>query len=359
MPRPRLLIALSLAGLSIPGLVFAGTVLSAHKYAWSNKVGYINFGNVIVDSSALSGYAWSSNAGWIKFNPSQGGVKNDGNGKLSGSAWGESLGWIDFGNVTISPSTGKFSGTATGNVVGTITFDCPSYCDVQTDWRPSSEPARPRVSQSIGGSVARFIIATDTPMTVMPIQTGSLTVVTTAGPAHINVPSGAVPDWTTFTITEEPLGGINTHLVPVNTSLVNEAFYTVTATDRQGNLIHHFDKPITITLPIPASLEGDSLGLYWRNETNGEWVQIPDAVFTKHAVTFSVTHLTMFAIFKTIATAIEHGMPKPSLPIPEVESKTVPVPQAEMDGRFWLIVFSAILVVALYEQWRGAKKRTE
>ena len=76
-------------------------------------MGYINFENVIVGDSALSGYAWSENAGWIKFNPSQGGVVNDGNGDLSGSAWGEKLGWMDFGNVTINTTTGKFSGTAT------------------------------------------------------------------------------------------------------------------------------------------------------------------------------------------------------------------------------------------------------
>jgi len=99
-------------------------------------VGYINFENVIVDNSTLSGYAWSENAGWIKFNPAQGGVTQDGNGNLSGSAWGERLGWIDFGNVAIDTANGQFSGTATGTLVGTITFDCPNYCDVRADWRP-------------------------------------------------------------------------------------------------------------------------------------------------------------------------------------------------------------------------------
>ena len=132
--------------------VSAGTVLSPHKYAWSNNVGYINFENVTVSDSALGGYAWSTNKGFIKFNPAQGGVFNDGTGNLSGSAWGEQLGWIDFDTVFISPSTGLFSGTATGALVGTITFDCPNYCDVETDWRPAtSSPTPPPTVISNGG----------------------------------------------------------------------------------------------------------------------------------------------------------------------------------------------------------------
>ncbi|MBI3633292.1 MAG: hypothetical protein HY226_03305 [Candidatus Vogelbacteria bacterium] len=79
----------------------AGTITSPHKYAWSNNIGYINFGGVTVNDKTLSGYAWSTNKGFIKFNPVQGGVFNDGAGKLSGFAWGEQLGWINFSNVVI------------------------------------------------------------------------------------------------------------------------------------------------------------------------------------------------------------------------------------------------------------------
>ena len=137
----------------------AGTISSAHRYAWSNNVGYINFENVIVSDSALSGYAWSMNSGWIKFNPAKGGVSNDGSGKLSGFAWGEGLGWIDFSLVTVSSTTGRFSGHATGEVVGIINFDCPNYCDVVTDWRgvPVTPPITPPV----------------TPPTPPPVTTGS------------------------------------------------------------------------------------------------------------------------------------------------------------------------------------------
>jgi len=152
MLKQKLAIFLCILGLFLPAYVSAGTVLSSHTYAWSNNVGYINFANVVVGDSTLSGSAWSANKGFIKFNPAQGGVQNNGTGNLSGSAWGEQLGWIDFDNVSINPSTGRFSGTATGTLVGTITFDCPTYCDVQTDWRQATAPVTPApVVASNGG----------------------------------------------------------------------------------------------------------------------------------------------------------------------------------------------------------------
>ena len=115
----------------------AANISATYKYAWSNNVGYINFENITVDDSGITGSAWSTNAGFIKFDSQNGGVSND-NGNLAGSAWGENLGWIDFDTVSIDTSTGKFSGTATGDNIGTLTFDCPTYCDVRTEWRPSS-----------------------------------------------------------------------------------------------------------------------------------------------------------------------------------------------------------------------------
>lgn len=120
--------------------IFAGHILETHKYAWSNNVGYINFSDVIVEDTALSGYAWSKTHGWIKFDPLNGGVLNNWSGQLSGYAWGESLGWIDFDGVVIDTLTGRFWGTATGTLIGTLTFDCPEYCDVRTDWRPAVPP---------------------------------------------------------------------------------------------------------------------------------------------------------------------------------------------------------------------------
>jgi hypothetical protein len=129
-------------GLGFFNFVFAsiedGTIDSTYKYAWSNNMGWINFGttngNVHVTSAALTGYAWSENYGWINLAPANSGVKNTTLGVLSGYAWGENTGWINFSGVSINYVTGVFSGTATGDTVGTITFSC-SNCRVVTDWR--------------------------------------------------------------------------------------------------------------------------------------------------------------------------------------------------------------------------------
>jgi len=138
--------------------VLAANITGSYKYAWSNNVGYINFENLTVGDSALSGHAWSTNKGWIKFDPTNGGVSNNGQGVLSGYAWGEQLGWINFSGVSINTSTGKFSGTATSDLIGTLTFDCPTYCDVRTDWRPVAQTP-PQTSGRGGG---RYIPPTPT-----------------------------------------------------------------------------------------------------------------------------------------------------------------------------------------------------
>lgn len=307
MARQRLVSIVVLTGLLLPvSRTFAGTVLDSYKYAWSNNVGYINFENVVVSDSALSGYAWSANAGWIKFNPAQGGVSNDGAGNLSGSAWGASLGWIDFSNVSIDPATGRFSGTATGSLVGTITFDCPNYCDVRTDWRHTA--VSPVVLSVKGGrtpassasvSEPEHVTSYDAPLAILPEQSGSVTQDTAAGQVVLEVPAGNVPNKTTFTITGESAGQTSWY-VPLDTmELVNNTLYTVSAKDKDGNAVYFFPRPITITLPVPVSLVGaKGLAVYWINETNRQWVLVPDAVFVDMHATFTVNHLTTFAIFK-------------------------------------------------------------
>ena len=117
----------------------AAPMTTDYYFAWSNNYGYVTFENVAVFDTETTGYAWSRNAGWINMNPVSGGVRNDGDGNLSGFAWGEQLGWIDFSGVSINSETGKFSGQATGDRVGTLTFDCPTHCDVRTDWRKATE----------------------------------------------------------------------------------------------------------------------------------------------------------------------------------------------------------------------------
>ncbi len=147
MSLKRTFIFIIFVGLFFPLALFAGNITGSYKYAWSDNFGYINFENLTVTDSALTGYAWSETAGWINFAPAKGGVTNDGSGDLSGYAWGEALGWIDFSNVSIDSSTGKFSGQATGDIVGTITFDC-SNCDIRTDWRVAEEEEEEETASS-------------------------------------------------------------------------------------------------------------------------------------------------------------------------------------------------------------------
>ncbi len=301
-------------------LVSAGTILSSYKYAWSNNAAYINFENVVVSDDQLSGFAWSANYGWIKFNPVQGGVVNDGTGNLSGSAWGEKLGWIDFDGVSINGSTGKFSGTATGALVGTINFDCPNYCDVRTDWRQATTPVASSGGGSGGGSgvsVSPPISVNNTPLVLLPQQSGTLIQDTLAGEVVLEVPQNTIPNKTTFIISVESLLESKNHLVVDGTTLVNGVFFDISAKDENGNDIHFFSTPITITLPMSLDLTREkNLAVYWLNETNWQWVLIPDAVFSDGKVTLTMSHLTKFAIFAT--KDLTTGMPAttiPSLPL--------------------------------------------
>ncbi len=334
----KLVIFIFIFGWFLPlSQVSAATVLSSHKYAWSDNVGYINFENVVVSESALSGYAWSANYGWIKFDPAQGGVVNNGNGDLSGSAWGESLGWIDFNGVSIDSSTGQFAGTATGEVVGTINFDCPNYCDVRTNWRKAvssgaasvalltTTPNSPRVDDPNTVPVNLPTKADDVvpvkvlnaPLIIAPTQSGTLTKDVPAGKVTIEVPAGSVLSQATFTVLDEVISPANRALISAGKDLVNGIFYDISAKDQDGNYIHTFKKNITISFPVPGNLQkGLNLGVYWFNVTNGAWVLIPDAVFANNKVTFQVNHLTRFAIFALPS----EGKKLPSLSITPITS---------------------------------------
>ena len=309
----------------------AGTILSTSKYAWSSHVGYINFENVIVSDTLLSGFAWSENTGWIKFNPTNGGVLNDGNGNLSGFAWGEGLGWIDFNNVSISTSTGKFSGVATGDIVGTINFDCPNYCDVRTDWSVSSYNSNVSAAVAVSSGVhsigsgpqinnkiLQHVNVLNNPLEIIPQQSGVLNWNTKIGDIIIDIPINSVSYKTIFVINEEVLDSDNLFLIQGKKDLINGSFYNISAVDEKGNPIHEFVKPIKITLPLSKKQIGvKGIKLYWLNEKNWDWVLIPDAIFMDDKVVFYVNHLTKFAIFanKDIDVVDKNNESSISLPL--------------------------------------------
>lgn len=138
---------------SLPSYVFAsaidGVIDTTYKYAWSEKLGWINFGtsqgNVHVLDGKLTGYAWNENTGWINLQVSSSTyVANNGEGTLSGYAWGEGIGYIDFTGVTID-SDGYFHGYASSTLAGQINFNCSttntcvsSNWKTKTDWVKNS-----------------------------------------------------------------------------------------------------------------------------------------------------------------------------------------------------------------------------
>lgn len=144
--------------------VQAASMSSAHKYAWGEKTGWINFnpthGNVVVTGTGMTGSAWNDIYGWINLHPTRGGVVNDGNGNLSGYAWGEQAGWINFNGVSID-SSGIFHGTASSDILGSISFNCArnnscgsSNFYVQGEWLAPASSASSESSSS-SSSIAR------------------------------------------------------------------------------------------------------------------------------------------------------------------------------------------------------------
>lgn len=76
--------------------------------------------------------------------------------------------------------------------------------------------------------------------------------------------------------------------------------FALTATDSNGNPIRKFTNNLNITfsgLPLPGNVSG--LGVYYYDEALLSWILVPDAIFDQAngLVSFSVDHLTNFAIF--------------------------------------------------------------
>ncbi len=132
---------------------FAGNIDSTFRWSWSENIGWIDFYNVTVSSSELTGTSTAVSIGDISLNCSNTNacgqsnfkVANSGYGTLSGWAWSENIGWISFCGSAASPSTwngttwvcpasptykvtintsGYFSGWAWSENIGWISFSC-------------------------------------------------------------------------------------------------------------------------------------------------------------------------------------------------------------------------------------------
>jgi len=403
-----------LTGLLLPTtFVFASNITGDYKYAWSNNVGYINFESVTVSDSALSGSAWSKNAGWIKFDPTNGGVSNNGQGVLSGYAWGEQLGWINFSGVSINTSTGKFSGTATSDLVGTLTFDCPTYCDVRTDWRsvaststptptptpsvtaatptpatvPASEPSPSipktktsivpgiskseptlKTSQSIRDQITEFyktigksepisradfnhVEGYNAPLVIEPNQTGILVwdfstpeMISAKQKQAVSIEVPRAVASSKITLFAER--AVADRLPSLDQANIFGVVFDITVKDNKGNRVRKFSAPLKITLIVPEGLAGrKDLGVYYLSDGANEWVLIPDVVFDNISVSFSVNHLTRFAIFALKPDVLtKDGVLPATLAV---------APDTSPRSFMWLY----ILIGALFLIWLSRRKR--
>lgn len=329
-----------------------GTITSGgnNGYAWSDQAGWVNFGvangNIHITDSGITGYVWSHNYGWINMSPTNGGVTVAANGTLSGYAWGSSLGWINFSGVSIN-SSGKFVGQGSGTVIGTLTFDCTN-CNVTTDYRPQNSrtvatPASsgggggggggsflPTVAGPGGQAVPAHIDAFNVPMKLFPAQSGTLTQnLTNQKSVTLDAPSNIYSDDVTFVIREKTISG---DIVTPNISVIGNTLFDVTAWDKTGNPLHTFLKPIKITFNIPELLRGRSdLGVYFFDDAASVWVKIPDAIFSGDTVSFSVSHLTLFAILSAteLPPTLTPPFPLPAELVSPAKQPSVQSPQGK------------------------------
>lgn len=113
-----------------------GTIDSTYHYAWGENIGWVDFANVTVSDTGLSGSIYGENVGWIDVSTIIN-TPNDLNyqADLSGYAWGENIGWVDFSKAAIG-TNGVFTGGIYGENIGWIIFD-NGNSKIATDYRPS------------------------------------------------------------------------------------------------------------------------------------------------------------------------------------------------------------------------------
>ena len=167
------------------------------------------------------------------------------------------------------------------------------------------------------------IDSTNSDLVITPSQSGSYSTDTSVGKVILEVPALAVTGTTTFSVAEASTTSTTAVSSSTQIKLAGDTTYDITAQDNDGNYIHSFASPLTITIPIPTDATStENLGVYYYDEATIQWVLVPDAVFSDGKAVFTVNHLTKFAIFSTVSETISKK--KESIPeekILEVVSK--------------------------------------
>jgi hypothetical protein len=160
------------------------------------------------------------------------------------------------------------------------------------------------VSAGVGlPAASTSVSATDKSLVVKPTQSGTLTQSLSGGQSvKIEIPKGSISSNATFNIQEGSLSADETPQSQYGAFLFDGLVFNINAADSSGTAVKSFNKDLTITLTVP-SLPADTSGLklYYYDETNKTWVAITGVVFGSNTITFTVNHLTKFAVFSTNA----------------------------------------------------------
>ncbi len=216
--------------------------------------------------------------------------------------------YVDFGfegtdNIDASVIV-KISGSVNTNIIGTylITYStADSSGNVEINTKTVNVIPRPIFTGGgSGNTIPLDVMQTNT--TVTPSSGGSAnTIFSDNSSVEVLVPANTVLSNTTISINQ---GTLNANTTPVTTSgafMIGSYVFNITATDNTNNdSITSFSNDLTITISIP-NLPNDiaNLGVYYYDRILDSWILVPNAVFdiATNKVTFTVNHLTSFAIF--------------------------------------------------------------
>ena len=171
----------------------------------------------------------------------------------------------------------------------------------------SSPPPPPPGGGSSGGGgstppAPTTVSSSNTSLTVSNTQAGTVDYVfTDSSTAKVEIPEGAVSSNTTFSIAQ---GELTADQIPLETTgafMIGDQIFNITAVDSNNNSVSNFSENLTITFTIP-DLPADTtdLAVYYFKESTNEWILISGSEFnsTDKTATFSVNHLTKFAVFQ-------------------------------------------------------------
>ena len=137
------------------------------------------------------------------------------------------------------------------------------------------------------------------PMLLAASQEGTLTYNFKQATVKLSAPKEAVKDQTTFNIS---MSAINANQKLDNTTgafIIGDKVFNINAKDIKNNVVNNFNKDLTITITLPEMpADVSSLGVYWFNNSDSQWVLVPGATFdsVNNTAIFSVNHLTAFAV---------------------------------------------------------------